>query len=96
MLSQAVRHQLGWYVLHALDENMEAIPDCPSAHVEVVPELTPAHHCNGQCGAMERLCTIVQQLVLYSLQRDEAMCQALGQMTAALTALTNLTGEGKR
>lgn len=92
-LSEAVNNQPGWYVLYAVDENSVMIPNCPQACVEVIAEARRRDSHQSQGDAVDRLCTTVQQLVMYSAQRDEAICSALGQMTAAVSEIQRSTAE---
>jgi hypothetical protein len=95
-LGEAVRYRTGWYVLTAVDQLGVILTDCPQAYVKVVAEAGSAAETRpgrDNNETVSRLCTTVEQFLHYSAQRDEAICGALGQMTAAFSDIQRSTAE---
>ncbi len=92
-LAEAVGYQFGWYLLSGVDENSMLVRGCPTAHVQIVGprQSQPSNNTGPSDSTIDHLCRTVQQLAMYSVQRDEAVCAALGQMTVALGDIQNST-----
>jgi len=97
-LAIAVNHEPGWYILHLVDENGLIIPNVPAAHVQVVPKQEPGGHKSAQdellgptmAAAVHRLASTVEHFATCSVQREEALTQALVAMTEK--AFTGMQG----
>lgn len=93
-LAEAVKHKPGWYVLYGINEHGVVLADCPPAHVQVVTEVfRPQEPSGNESPTVSRLCTVIEQFMLCSAQRDEAICGALGSLTSAVSDIQRSTAE---
>jgi hypothetical protein len=92
-LAEAVQYKPGWYVLSLVDQTTRILSNTTNAYVQVVTRRQEPPEREAGAGAMEHLCTTIQQLALYSVRRDEAICNALTLCTTALSEIQRSTAE---
>ena len=91
-VADAVGHMPGWYVLRATDSNFALIVKVPAAHVEVVSDLRDHDRpldpepVDSTTLAIQRLAATIEQSLLASAQREQAMLAAFTEMAANVYA----------
>ena len=91
-LAESVNHVPGWYVLQPVDQFGSVIEDVPMACVEVV--VSPQDGESSELSepddpmalVVRRLAETLQQSVVSSNQREQAMINAIGEITSSVYA----------
>lgn len=94
-LAEALGHKSGWYLLYAVDEHGVILDDCPPAQVQVVAHAFRSQEPGGnESPTVSRLCSVIEQFMHCAVQRDEAICTALGALTSATAELVRASANG--
>lgn len=82
-LRAAVNDEPGWYVLHAVDQDGVLLADVPAAHVYVSADARNTNGSNDvQTAAIMQLASTVERVVSRASEREQALVDALVQMTS--------------